>query len=140
MLKKITNSLLVFAVFTLSPTASIGQIIPITGPNIELKYDLLPDTPTTITNYWFMSISGKCKIYLKKDGSSEELTKEPTTAQFFAKVKSGTVTFKDISLSNNESDTVIVPLNEDVDMSATSGASLELTNQSEHHLIAACRN
>lgn len=140
MLKKITNSLLVFAVFTISPTASIGQVVQITGPNIEFKYDLLPETPTTLTNYWFLPISGKCKIYLKKDGSSEGLTEEPSTAQIFATVKSGTVTFKDLTLSNNESDTVIVPLNEDVDMSATSGATLELTNQSEYPLVAACRN
>lgn len=140
MLKKITSSLLVFAVFTISPTVAISQVIQITGPNIELKYDLLPGKPTTITNYWFLSISGECKIYLKKESSTEELTEEPTEAQFFAKVKSGTVTFKDISLSNDESQEVTVPLNEYVEMSATSGASLELTNQSEYPLIAACRN
>ena len=141
MLKKTTSFLLVFAVFIISPTLSAGQIVPITGPSMAITYEIGPkDSSATITNYWIWKIKGECKIFIKQESSSQQSIDNPTDVSVFAEVKSGTVSFQDIVLSSNQSQLVEVPLNQYVSMSATSGASLKLTNKSNYHLVASCRS
>ncbi|QMT60973.1 MULTISPECIES: hypothetical protein [unclassified Legionella] len=94
---------------------------------VTIEYDLPSNDPQIFLNYLFWPVEANCKITTEDEG--DELL-------VVALAKKGKV--NDINLSAGESLRITVHPNENLKLSAESGAKVEITNFGTHTVKATC--
>lgn len=126
MLRKISFGLLCIAA-SLSVNANTMDPNFIQPAGISVEYDFPPNQPQLFTNYMFWTIEANCKMITEDE--SDEL-------YAIALAKRGKI--NDIPLSSGESIQVTIRNNDNLKVSADSGAKVEITNLGKHLVKASC--
>jgi len=125
MLRKIGYSLLCIAASLSSNTYSMDNYLMPQGATVE--YELPPNQPQLFINYMFWSVDAVCKITTPDDSNEFYI---------MALAKKGKI--NDIALSAGQSLSLTVHTEEDLKISAESGAKVEITNLGQHLVKATC--
>lgn len=126
MLRKISFGLLCIAASLSSSSYALeSNAMPLQGVTIE--YELAPNQPQIFANYMFWTVEANCKIFTEDD--SDDL-------HVVALARTGKV--NDMPLSAGQSMHVTVHPNENLKLSADSGAKVQITNLGQHMVKASC--
>lgn len=125
MLRKIGFGLLcagaLFSAGAVAMTHSLPQ-------GVSIEYQLPPNDPQMFANTFFWKITATCTIHSDSDESSEILAEGMN--------KQGSI--NGIPLAKGDSRVLEVHPNDTLVLSADSGAKVNLTNLSQHLIVASC--
>lgn len=108
-------------------TASYSTTMNYMIPGMTIDFELLPNIPHELVNILYWKIHATCKI----------ISNQPTnTILFTAKRRSGSI--RGITLSSGQSVELTFLPNEEAEVTADSGAKVELLNKTDHVFTASC--
>jgi hypothetical protein len=126
MLRKISLGLLCLAA-SLSSIVHAAELNNMQQQSLTMEYELPPYQPQVFTNYMFWTIEANCKI----------ITEDANNAlHVLALAKKGKI--NDVPLSSGQSLQVTVYPEQNLKITADSGAKVEITNLGAHTLRAIC--
>ncbi|MDX1838824.1 hypothetical protein DIZ81_13710 [Legionella taurinensis] len=125
MLKKTACTLLAAcALFSGSSLAATHHEL---APGITVEYDLPPNSPQVFSNYFFWTVTATCVMH-SEDPSNNILVK--------ALSKSGKI--NGMPLTKGQQTVITIHNRDHIEISADSGAQVELTNYGPHTVKATC--
>lgn len=126
MLRKISCGLLCMAAGFSTSTYSM-EINTIQPQGLTVEYDLPPNDPQIFINYMFWAIEVTCKIIANDESDALNIV---------ALAKKGKI--NDISIYAGQTLQIIVHPDENLNLSADSGAKVEITNLGLNLVKASC--
>ncbi|EHL32846.1 hypothetical protein [Legionella drancourtii] len=126
MLRKISFGLLCIAASLSTSSYALENNIML-QQGVTIEYELPPNQPQIFSNYMFWTIEANCKMITEDENDDLHVV---------ALARKGKV--NDVPLSTGQSLQITIHPNENLKISADSGAKVQITNLGQHMVKASC--